>query len=165
MGENEWRDCHPRKAKRGKTQVAAVPRTRGERRAHRVCEQNAPETPHSSGQGGSMFYVRETRLSNSRERLTRAILRVSQPHEPACGQRLCSFDEATKTAHFLRNPRAVLFTTPRDDCQFCYNKNPACDSRQRTSSSVTTLSRLETADSRANELQASPASPFGCTTP
>ena len=108
-----------------------------------------------------MFYVRETRLSNSRERLTRAILRVSQQHEPACGQRLCSFDEATKTAHFLRNPRAVLFTTSSDDCQFCYNKNPACDSRQRTSSSVTTLSRLETADSRANELQASPASRLG----
>ena len=80
-----------------------------------------------------MFYVRETRLSNSRERLTRAILRVSQQHEPACGQRLCSFDEATKTAHFLRNSWPVLFTTPRDDCQFCYNKNPACDSRQRTS--------------------------------
>ena len=45
-----------------------------------------------------MFYVRERRLSNSRERLSRAILQVSQQHEPACGQRLCSFDKATKTA-------------------------------------------------------------------
>jgi len=38
MGDDEWRDRHPRKAKWGKTQVAAVPRTRGERRAHRACE-------------------------------------------------------------------------------------------------------------------------------
>jgi hypothetical protein len=59
-----------------------------------------------------MFYVRETRLSNSRERLTRAILRVSQQHEPACGQRLCSFDEATKTAHFLPELMASFFHNP-----------------------------------------------------
>lgn len=69
-----------------------------------------------------MFYVRETRLSNSRERLTRAILRVSQQHEPACGQRLCSFDEATKTAHFLQNPRAVLFTTSVTTVSFVITK-------------------------------------------
>ena len=30
-----------------------------------------------------MFYVRERRLSNSRERLSRAILQGSQQHEPA----------------------------------------------------------------------------------
>jgi len=62
MGEDEWRDRHPRKGNWGNRQVAAVPRTRGERGAHRACEQNAPEAPHSSGQGGSMFYVRERRL-------------------------------------------------------------------------------------------------------
>jgi hypothetical protein len=45
-----------------------------------------------------MFYIRETHFSISRERLTRAILRVSQQQEPACGHRLCSLDEATKTA-------------------------------------------------------------------
>ena len=141
------------------------PRTQRERGTHRACKQNAPETPHSSGQGGSTFYVRERRLSNSRERLSRAILQVSQQHEPACGQRLALLTKLRKPPDFRRNPRAVLFTTPRDDCQFCYNKNLACDSRQRTTLSVTMLSRLETADSQPNESKTCPASPFGCTTP
>jgi hypothetical protein len=57
-----------------------------------------------------MFYVREGHLSNSRERLTRAILRVSQQHEPASGQRLCSFDEATKTARLSSEPRSSSFS-------------------------------------------------------
>jgi hypothetical protein len=55
-----------------------------------------------------MFYVRERRLSNSRERLTRAIQRVSQQHEPACGQRLCSLTKLRKLPHFPQDPRAVL---------------------------------------------------------
>jgi hypothetical protein len=133
-----------------------VPRTRGERGARRAFEQNAPQTPHSSGQGGSMFYVRERRSSNSRERLTRAIQRVSQQHEPACGQRLCSFDEALKTARRSSELTSSSFHDPTDDCQFCYNKNSARHSRQRTSSSVTTLSRFETADSRATNCKPHP---------
>jgi hypothetical protein len=59
-----------------------------------------------------MFYVREGHLSNSRERLTRAILRVSQQHEPASGQRLCSFDEATKTARLSSELRSSSFHDP-----------------------------------------------------
>src|SRR5580704_5675937 len=48
MGLDEWQDCHPRMAKQCRKQVSPEACTRGECGAHRACEQNAPEAPHSS---------------------------------------------------------------------------------------------------------------------
>ena len=124
-----------------------MPRTRGERGTHRACEQDAPETPHSSGQGGSMFYVRENLLyvlvNALQERYYGFPNSMSRRLANACAL----LTKLRKLPDSRRNSGAVLFTTPRDDYQFCYSKNTACDSRRRTSPSVAALSRLETTDS------------------
>src|SRR5580698_5623301 len=78
MGWAEWQDCHSGKANSGRTRVPPAACALGECGAHRTCYHSAPEAPHSSGQGGSMFYVRENWSGRFRERLTRAILQV--PH-------------------------------------------------------------------------------------
>jgi hypothetical protein len=105
-----------------------VPRTRGERGAHRACEQDAPETPHSSGQGGSMFYVRENLLyvlvNALQERYYGFPNSMSRRLANACAL----LTKLRKLPDSRRNSGAVLFTTPRDDYEFCYSKNTACDS-------------------------------------
>jgi hypothetical protein len=94
-----------------------------------------------------MFYVRENLLyvlvNALQERYYGFPNSMSRRLANACAL----LTKLRKLPDSRRNSGAVLFTTPRDDHEFCYSKNTACDSRRRTSSSVAALSRLETTDS------------------
>jgi hypothetical protein len=128
--ENKWRDRHLRKVTSGRMRVSPAACIRGECGAHRTYKHRAPETPHSSGQGGSMFYTRENQSADSRGRLTRAILPVPTAH---CGAlRIARINRPTErscrdSTFHSRSPLAIL------NCG--YNKKSGCDSRAGVSES------------------------------
>ena len=103
-----------------------------------------------------MFYVRENLLCVLVNALQERYYGFPNSTSWRLANACALLTKRRKLPDSLSNLRAVLFTTPRDDCQFCYNKNSARDSRRRTSFSVAMLSRLETADSRTYKLQPRP---------